>query len=157
MTPSSSSTPKALPLGKMIVFITIRVSAAICPRASPSQHQTGTRGNPALASCVWSTWWVTLGEQTRVICRECRRKLAPCPKGAASEPQPSRQQCSAGALSSYVRSVILAEERFFHFQLRQHTATTLLLRPYRPVLRAAQQTRADCRRGSPMPAPLLSL
>ena len=68
-----SSTPKALPLGKMIVFITIRVSTAICPRASPSQPPTGTRGNPALASCVWSTWWVTLGEQTRVICRECRR------------------------------------------------------------------------------------
>ena len=57
----------------MIVFITIRVSAAICLRASPSQPQTGTHGNPALASCVWSTWWVTLGEQTRVISRECRR------------------------------------------------------------------------------------
>jgi hypothetical protein len=57
----------------MIVFITIRVSAAICPRASPSQPPTGTHGNPAVASCVWSTWWVTLGEQTRVICRECRR------------------------------------------------------------------------------------
>src|SRR6266849_1547116 len=28
-------------------------------------------------------------------------KLAPCPKGAASEPQPSLQQCSACALSSF--------------------------------------------------------
>ena len=73
MTPSISSTPKALPLGKMIAFITMRVSTAISPRASPSQPPTGTHVNPALASCVWSTWWVTLGEQTRVICRECRR------------------------------------------------------------------------------------
>src|SRR5208283_5206353 len=34
-------------------------------------------------------------------------KLAPYPKDAASEPQPSLQQCSTCALSSYVRSVIL--------------------------------------------------
>src|SRR5580692_5171017 len=34
-------------------------------------------------------------------------KLAPCPKDAASEWQPFLQQCSACALSSYVRSTIL--------------------------------------------------
>src|SRR3989442_8711292 len=46
-------------------------------------------------------------------------KLAPCPKGVASEPQPSLQQCSACALFSYVRSAILTDERFLHFQLRR--------------------------------------
>src|SRR5712692_5932243 len=46
-------------------------------------------------------------------------KLALCPKGAASEPQPSLQQCSACALFSYVRSAILTDERFLHFQPRQ--------------------------------------
>ena len=66
---SASALAKSYPLvlGKMIVFITIRVRAAICPRASLFQPQTGTHGNPALASCAWSTCWVTLGEQTRVI------------------------------------------------------------------------------------------
>src|SRR5271169_6260240 len=48
-------------------------------------------------------------------------KLALCPKDAASEPQPSLPQSSACALSSYVRSIILTEERFLHFQLRQNT------------------------------------
>src|SRR5450755_1863357 len=70
--PSISSTPKALPLGKMIVFITIRVGDAICPRASHFSPSEGTHENPALATCVGGTSWVTLGEQTRVICRECR-------------------------------------------------------------------------------------
>ena len=32
------------------------------------------------------------------------------------------RQCSACALSSYVRSVILTDERFLHFQLRQDTS-----------------------------------
>src|SRR5450755_4157848 len=73
--PSISSTPKALPLGKMIVFITIRVGAAICPRASHFSPSEGTHENPALATCVGGTSWVTLGEQTRVICRECRRLI----------------------------------------------------------------------------------
>src|SRR5450755_2009825 len=72
--PSISSTPKALPLGKMIVFITIRVGDAICPRASHFSPSEGTHENPALATCVGGTSWVTLGEQTRVICRECRRE-----------------------------------------------------------------------------------
>src|SRR5450755_2020948 len=72
--PSISSTPKALPLGKMIVFITIRVGDAICPRASHFSPSEGTHENPALATCVGGTSWVTLGEQTRVICRECRSR-----------------------------------------------------------------------------------
>src|SRR5713226_9319268 len=55
-------------------------------------------------------------------------KLAPCPKGAASEPQPSLQQCSACALSSYVRFAILTDERFLHFQLRQDNNTFRLFR-----------------------------
>src|SRR5450755_1803463 len=56
----------------MIVFITIRVGDAICPRASHFSPSEGTHENPALATCVGGTSWVTLGEQTRVICRECR-------------------------------------------------------------------------------------
>jgi hypothetical protein len=46
---------EALPLGKMIVFITIRVISAICPGVGLSQPQSGTNRNPALASCAWST------------------------------------------------------------------------------------------------------
>src|SRR5450755_2225433 len=76
--PSISSTPKALPLGKMIVFITIRVGDAICPRASHFSPSEGTHENPALATCVGGTSWVTLGEQTRVICRECRSPARSC-------------------------------------------------------------------------------
>src|ERR1022692_183930 len=61
-------------------------------------------------------------------------KLAPCPKGAASKPQPFLQQCSAYALSSYVRSIILTEERFLHFQLRQDTRRVYaVLYPRRPI------------------------
>src|SRR5450755_2267536 len=85
--PSISSTPKALPLGKMIVFITIRVGDAICPRASHFSPSEGTHENPALATCVGGTSWVTLGEQTRVICRECRSRLIT-----------SRSASSAGSL-----------------------------------------------------------
>src|ERR1035437_2472959 len=57
-------------------------------------------------------------------------KLAPCPKGVASERQPSLQQCSACALSSYVRSVILTDERFLHFQLRQDRFASTLRASY---------------------------
>src|ERR1022692_3339845 len=46
-------------------------------------------------------------------------RLAPCPKGAASEWPPSPLRCNASVLSSYVPSVILTEERFLHFQLRR--------------------------------------
>src|ERR1039457_5508538 len=42
-------------------------------------------------------------------------KLAPCPKDASSEWQPFLQQCSACVPSSYVRSIILTEERFSPF------------------------------------------
>src|SRR5271169_897145 len=48
-------------------------------------------------------------------------KPGPCPKDAASEPQPFPLQCSAFVPFSYVRSIILTEERFLHFQLRQDT------------------------------------
>src|SRR2546427_9415575 len=41
--------------------------------------------------------------------------------------RPSLQQCSACALSSYVRSVILTDERFLHFQLRQDNTTSALV------------------------------
>src|ERR1700687_2466865 len=44
-------------------------------------------------------------------------KRPPRPKDAASECHPSLLRCSACALSSYVRSVILTDERFLHFQL----------------------------------------
>src|SRR5664279_2599425 len=44
----------------------------------------------------------------------------PCPKGAASEWPPSLLRCNAFFLSSYVRSAILTDERFLHFQLRQN-------------------------------------
>jgi hypothetical protein len=52
-------------------------------------------------------------------------KLLPCPKGAASEPQLSLLQCSASVLFSYVRSVILTDERFIHFQLRRDSRRSL--------------------------------
>jgi hypothetical protein len=40
---SSSSTPKALPSGKLIVFITMRATARICPWARASQPDLRTR------------------------------------------------------------------------------------------------------------------
>src|SRR5260370_30470098 len=60
-------------------------------------------------------------------------KLAPCPKGAASKRQPSPQQCSACGLSSYVRSVILTDERSLHFQLRRHTLANRRTLARRPI------------------------
>jgi hypothetical protein len=54
------------------------------------------------------------------------RKLAPCLKDGVVEWPPSLQQCGACALFSYVRSAILTDERFFHFQLRQDTKTNAL-------------------------------
>src|SRR6266576_6165687 len=55
------------------------------------------------------------------------RKLAPCLKDGAAEPPPSPLQCSACALSSYVRSAILTDERSLHFHLRRNTRSTPLL------------------------------
>src|SRR5438270_7487049 len=46
-------------------------------------------------------------------------RRGPCLKGAASEWQPSPLRCNASVPSSYVRSAILTDERFLHFQLRQ--------------------------------------
>src|SRR6202030_3747272 len=46
-----------------------------------------------------------------------------CLKDGVVEWPPSLQQCSACALSSYVRSIILTDERFLHFQLRQDRRT----------------------------------
>src|SRR6516162_39989 len=43
------------------------------------------------------------------------------PPNAASEWQPSLPACSASVASSSVRSVILTDERFLHFQQRQDT------------------------------------
>src|SRR5271166_5178848 len=45
----------------------------------------------------------------------------PCPIGAASEWPPSPLPCNAFVPFSYVRSAILTDERFLHFQLRQDT------------------------------------
>src|SRR5208337_4224747 len=45
----------------------------------------------------------------------------PCPKGAASKWLPSPLRCNAFVPFSYVRSAILTDERFLHFQLRQDT------------------------------------
>src|SRR5439155_8619248 len=48
-------------------------------------------------------------------------RRAPCPKGVASRWLLSLLRCNASVPSSYVRSAILTEERFLHFQLRQDT------------------------------------
>src|SRR5271165_2885235 len=45
----------------------------------------------------------------------------PCPEGGASEWPPSPLRCNAFVPFSYVRSAILTDERFLHFQLRQDT------------------------------------
>jgi hypothetical protein len=88
----------------MIVFITIRVIAALCPRVGLSQPQTGTNRNPALASCAWSTYWVTLGEQTRVISRECR----------SADPLVSDCPAEEGYLSSLLKRIALPTELRAH-------------------------------------------
>src|SRR5262249_37773443 len=49
---------------------------------------------------------------------------APCPQDDASESQPSHLRCNASVPSSYVRSAILTDERFLHFQLRQDMCAT---------------------------------
>src|SRR5271157_5297808 len=48
----------------------------------------------------------------------------PCPKGGASEWPPSPLPCNAFVPFSYVRSAILTDERFLHFQLRQDSGTS---------------------------------
>src|SRR6516225_4405323 len=45
------------------------------------------------------------------------------PPNASSEWRPSLPACSVSLVSSCVRSVILTDERFLHFQLRQDTVT----------------------------------
>src|ERR1700693_3015116 len=49
------------------------------------------------------------------------RDRHPLPPNASSEWRPSLPACSASVVSSCVRSVILTDERFLHFQLRQDT------------------------------------
>src|ERR1019366_1122908 len=51
------------------------------------------------------------------------RKPGLCLKDGVVEWPPSLQQCSACALFSYVRSAILTDERFLHFQLRRNRST----------------------------------
>src|ERR1035437_5890745 len=51
-------------------------------------------------------------------------KPGPCLKDGVVEWPPSLHRCSACALSSYVRSIILTDERFLHFHLRQDKGTT---------------------------------
>src|SRR5882724_11408121 len=59
------------------------------------------------------------------------RKPGPCLKDGAVGLPPSPQQCNACALFSYVRSAILTDERFLHFQLRQDTVLEKSLRQTR--------------------------
>src|SRR5215469_2615358 len=54
-------------------------------------------------------------------------KPGPYLKDGAAEWPPSPQQCSASALCSYVRSAILTDERFLHFQLRRDNTIKCLL------------------------------
>jgi hypothetical protein len=71
------------------------------------------------------------------------------PPNAASEWQPSLPPCSASVVSSCVRSVILTEERFLHFQLRQDNARKRLLAQENGFLRIFRITeRDDWRRDS---------
>src|SRR5271165_4395541 len=52
----------------------------------------------------------------------------PCPEGGASEWPPSPLRCNAFVPFSYVRSAILTDERFLHFQLRQDTPKSIRTR-----------------------------
>src|SRR6516162_2888861 len=49
------------------------------------------------------------------------------PPNASSEWRPSLPACSASGVFSWVRSVILTDERFLHFQLRQDNTLTSFL------------------------------
>src|SRR6266496_3706358 len=53
------------------------------------------------------------------------RKPPPCLKDGVVARPPSPQQCSACALFSYVRSAILTDECFLHFQLRRDTSCSI--------------------------------
>src|SRR5664279_3925696 len=57
----------------------------------------------------------------------------PCPKGAASEWPPSPLRCNAFVPFSYVRSAILTDERFLHFQLRQDILSLAIRKSIPPV------------------------
>src|ERR1035437_8066108 len=67
----------------------------------------------------------------------------PCPKGAASEWPPSPLRCNAFVPFSYVRSAILTDERFLHFQLRQDSPHTSL--PDTPCGASPDQTASGVR------------
>src|SRR5580658_7578462 len=75
-------------------------------------------------------------------------KPGPCLKDGVVEWPPSLQQCSACALSSYVRSIILTDERFLHFQLRQDIPPTQECLRYAPATVAARsETHSDGSKG----------
>src|SRR5271165_26584 len=67
----------------------------------------------------------------------------PCPKGGASEWPPSPLPCNAFVPFSYVRSAILTDERFLHFQLRQDKADKDVAQFLRAERRARQRNRED--------------
>src|SRR5208282_1014734 len=65
------------------------------------------------------------------------------PPNASSEWRPSLPACSASVVSSCVRSVILTDERFLHFQLRQDSVLVLAtVRSSRRVFLSCEGLRA---------------
>src|SRR5271165_4646862 len=73
---------------------------------------------------------------------------APCPTDAASRWLLSLLRCNASVLSSYVRSAILPEERFLHFQLRQDTFPFTLLNTQNPAERSRFPNMRSLRRST---------
>src|SRR5664279_4022007 len=75
----------------------------------------------------------------------------PCPKGDTSKWPPSPLLCNAFVPFSYVRSAILTDERFLHFQLRQDTlrarCTTVVAEELSPFLCEVTALRSDLHHG----------
>jgi hypothetical protein len=69
------------------------------------------------------------------------RKPRPCLKDGDVGWPPSPQQCNACAFFSYVRSAILTEERFLHFQLRRDIRASVIPTIY--WFRATKCTASD--------------
>ena len=74
---------EGLPPGKMSIFITIGIAAAICPRARPSQPDIDTLHRPPVSGASSGHFWrANLGHFSRVP------KLGPRPSGLIRFPSP---------------------------------------------------------------------
>src|SRR5580704_2854652 len=134
-----TQTPIRVP---QLFFLGQRVPPSVRPKLHPSSGSSAPdrRFVPVQADS-WSVPFVgkpplrsrktpSASGRTRSAAAQVRRidpRSALLPPNAASEWQPFLPACSASVASSCVRSVILTEERFLHFQLRHDNLIVFFL------------------------------